>query len=77
MKGRQWKWVLQLESSLSGAMGSAGGKSEAGGGPACAGGAGTEQDKSPRVKPGREFSEGTRSGENGGREKKLPVLPFT
>lgn len=38
---------------------------------------GAERDKSPRIKPGRKFSEGTRSGENEGRESKLPNLPFS
>lgn len=31
---------------------------------------GAERDKSPGIKPGRKFSEGTRSGENEGRGKK-------
>ena len=38
---------------------------------------GAERDKSHGIKPGRKFSEGTRSGENEGREKKLPILPFS
>lgn len=70
MKDRQWKWVLQLASSLSRAAGSAGGEARR------EGRWGAEWDKSPRIKPGRKFSEGTRSGENEGRGRKLPILPF-
>lgn len=39
-------------------------------------GEGAEWDKSRGIKPGRKFSEGTRSGGNEGRGEKLPILPF-
>lgn len=39
-------------------------------------GDGAERDKSPGIKSGRKFSEGTRSGGSEGREEKLPILPL-
>lgn len=49
-------------------MGSAGGRGEVG--------EGAERDKSPGIKPGRKFSEGTRRGGSEGREENCPSSLF-